>query len=158
MPISTLRAACRVVAICLAPAIFVSCRSEEEPFRKETIPVTGTVVVDGQPPDTPIQIQCHSLQELDKEHPTFSQTVTGDNGSFAVSTYESGDGVPPGEYVLTFEWKVFNVVSMSYGGPDKLGGKYTDPKTSEFKLSVASGAEPIDMGQVQLSTKESPSP
>ncbi len=116
--------------------------------------MTGTVLVDGQAPTTPVQIQCQSLQEIDKEHPTYSQTVTGDNGQFAISTYEAGDGVPPGEYVLTFEWKEFNLVSMSYGGRDKLGGQYTDPKTSEFKLSVSSGSEPVNMGQIQLSSKE----
>jgi hypothetical protein len=154
---SAFRLPCRIGLSCLVVATLASC-SEEEPFRKETVAVTGQVLVDGQPPASPVQIQCHSLQGLDSEHPTFSQTVTGENGSFAISTYESGDGVPPGEYVLTFAWQEFNVISMSYGGPDKFGNQYSDSKTSEFKLSVASGSEPIDMGQIQLSTKESPSP
>ncbi|MEW4528733.1 hypothetical protein [Maioricimonas sp. JC845] len=132
--------------------LYVGC-GEEGPYRKPTVPVTGQLVVDGAAPKTPVQITCHSLTGIDREHPTFSKTVSGEDGKFAISTYESGDGVPPGEYAVTFEWKTLNLVSMGYTGPDKLKGKYSDPKTSEVQFTVTEDSEPIDLGTIDLTTK-----
>lgn len=61
--------------------------------------------------------------------------------------------MPPGEYVLTFSWREFNTFSMSYSGPDKLNGRYNDPQQSEFRLTVESGDEPIDLGRIELTTE-----
>ncbi|QDU40357.1 hypothetical protein Mal4_47130 [Maioricimonas rarisocia] len=126
---------------------------EEGPYRKVTVPVTGQLLVDGKPPGTPVQITCHSLTGIDQEHPTFSKTVSGENGTFAISTYESGDGVPAGEYAVTFEWKTLNLVSMGYSGPDKLKGKYNDPDTSDVKFTITEDSEPIDLGTIELTTE-----
>lgn len=89
---------------------------------------------------------------LDTEHPTASTAVSDQDGRFSFSTYETSDGLPPGEYRLTVSWLEFNVISSSFGGPDKLNGRYSDAETSELKVSVASGA-PVDMGTLDLSTK-----
>ncbi len=125
---------------------------EEPPFRKATSPAKGTVTVDGLPPGSGIQILCHPAAAPDTEHPTVSTTETDPAGKFAISTYESGDGLPTGEYTLTFTWQEFNVISRSYGGEDKLNGRYSDPATSTIKLTVKEGAE-NDMGVVALTTK-----
>ena len=76
---------------------------------------------------------------------------TDEEGKFEISTYESSDGVPAGEYALTFMWGKWNM-SGSYGGPDKLNDRYTDPKTSEVKVTVKDG-EPTDLGTIELTTK-----
>lgn len=125
--------------------------SEEQPFRKATSPARGTVTVDGLPPGTGIQIQCHPAGSPDTEHPTVSSTETDPAGKFAISTYQSGDGLPAGEYTLTFTWQEFNVISRSYSGEDKLNGRYSDPATSTIKLSVKEGEE-NDMGVIELTT------
>jgi hypothetical protein len=129
-----------------------SCSSDDEPFRKPTFPVVGKVTVDGAAPTSAVQVQCHAASSVDSEHPTFSQTETKEDGSFEISTYESGDGVPEGEYVLTFVWQEFNLFNRSYSGPDKLNNRYADPKTSEIKVTVKSG-EPTDLGEIKLTTK-----
>lgn len=85
-------------------------------------------------------------------HPTISSALTGEDGKFEISTYKSGDGVPEGEYVLTFMWGKMNLMSASYGGEDQLGGVHSDPKTSEVKTYVAVGV-PIDDGKLELVTK-----
>jgi hypothetical protein len=141
--------ACLLAAMSLAAA---SC-SEDEPYRKPTVPVRGIVTIDGKVPDTAVQVQFHSLQGMDAEHPTMSQTETKPDGSFEVSTYESGDGVPEGDYALTFSWQKFDLFSRSYTGPDKLSGRYKDPKKSEFKVTVKDADEPIDLGEIKLTTK-----
>ena len=129
----------------------IGCGGSEPPFRKATSPAKGTVTVDGLPPGSGIQIQCHPVGASDTEHPTVSATETDAAGKFSISTYESGDGLPAGEYTLTFTWQEFNVMTRSYSGEDKLNGRYSDPATSEIKLTVKEGAE-NDMGVVALTT------
>lgn len=123
----------------------------EQPFRKSTSPATGKITVDGKPPGSGIQIQCHPAAGLDAEHPTISSTECDAEGNFAISTYTAGDGLPAGEYTLTFTWQEFNVISRSYAGEDKLNGRYSDPATSQIKLSVKEG-EKNDMGTIELTT------
>lgn len=130
------------------------CGRKEEPYRKQTYRVVGVVTVDGVPPDTPLQITCHDVKGIDAEHPTVSASLTGQGGKFEISTYESGDGVPAGEYVLTFEWKQINLVTMNFGGPDRLNKRYNDPAKSEVRFVVEEGAQgPIDLGTIALTTK-----
>lgn len=145
----------RLGALLLAmlPCLIASCGGDEEPFRKETIPVTGQIVVDGQPPGAPLQVYCHAANGMDTEHPSVTEAITAEDGTFALSTYETGDGVPPGQYTLTVKWQQFNTFSMGYGGPDKLNDRYSDPNTSELTLSVESGDEPVDLGKIELTTK-----
>ncbi len=146
------RPAFRWFCLLLFVPVCIGCGGgEEEPFRKQTSVVKGTVTVDGAPPSSALIVECHPVGGIDKEHPSVSNGMTNDLGVFELSTYEKGDGIPPGDYVLTFRWQDYNMISNSYGGPDKLNGRYSDPKTSEFKLSVK-GSEPIDMGIIELTT------
>ena len=126
--------------------------SSDDPSRKETVPVTGQVFIDGQPAPAPINVMCHDVKGIDKEQPTVSQAMTDNQGRFEISTYETGDGIPPGEYVLTFEWGEISLVSMQYGGPDKLKGRYSDPQKSPFRFRVESD-KPLDLGRLELVTK-----
>jgi hypothetical protein len=123
-----------------------------EAYRKDTFPVTGTVTVDGAAPGSDVQVECHPVNGMDTEHPSISRTSTDADGKFSISTYESGDGVPAGDYLLTFMWQNFNLVSREYSGPDKLNGRYSDSKKSEIRLRV-SGEGPTDMGVIALTTK-----
>jgi hypothetical protein len=139
---------CLLAVVCLTAA---SC-SSDEPFRKETFPVIGKVTVDGAAPGSPIQVHCHPVGGMDTTHPTFSQTETLADGTFKISTYESGDGVPEGDYKITFIWQNFNIMTREYSGPDKLNTRYSDPEKAEFKITVKKG-EPNDMGEIKLTTK-----
>ena len=132
--------------------VLAGCSAEEKPFRKVVVPVKGRITVDGMAPSTPIKIDCHNTGAADKEHPSASSGLTGDNGEFALSTYETGDGVPEGEYALTYFWGQFNLVSMSYGGKDQLKRKYLKPDDSITKFTAKDGS-PIDLGEIKLTTK-----
>ena len=119
--------------------------------RIPTYPVTGVVVVDGQPAEA-VRITLNNVNGMDPQNPTHSETFSDKDGKFALSTYEQGDGVPEGEYVLTFFWGTINPFNMQYGGPDKLKEKYVDPQSSKFRIKVEKG-KPADMGRVELSSK-----
>lgn len=143
-----------VVITCVAAILLLSagCGKGDKPYRKPVIPVSGKVTVDGQVPGSPVQIMCHPRGGVDVEHPTLSTCVTGPDGSFQVSTYETGDGVPEGEYDVTFVWKDFNIVSGRYQGKDRLSGRYEQPGKSEFHFKAEAG-QPVDLGTIDLKTK-----
>lgn len=130
-----------------------ACSSVEEPYTKQTFPVKGKITVDGQDPGSPIQIKCISKGAVDEEHPTISGGLTQNDGSFELSTYTSGDGLPVGDYALTFEWKKLDLMTRSYGGPDKLKKRYNDPKKPKIEFSVKEEGDAIDLGVIELTTK-----
>lgn len=132
-------------------AVLVAGCSKAGPPRKETFKVAGKVTVDGQPPGGPIQVGCHNVAGMDAAMPTVSQTETKDDGSFEISTYQAGDGVPAGEYKLTFVWQDFQLISRSYSGPDKLNKRYSDPQKTEIAVTVKD--QSVDLGEVKLTTK-----
>lgn len=135
--------------MCLA---FSGCQ-EETGFRKPTIPVTGKVTVDGIVPDPPVQITCVNNNGMDSEHPTLSRSETDpQTGEFRFSTYVQGDGVPEGDYALTFTWQPFNLMSRSYGA-DKFKGKYAKANKSEIKVTIKAGDEEADLGTIDLKSK-----
>lgn len=127
------------------------CGGDTGPQRKLTYKVSGVIVIDGQPPMSPVQLFCHPAQGMDTKLPSITNAISDPDGNFAFSTYESGDGVPPGEYTVTVAWKEFQAMQMSFGGPDRLNGRYSDPAKSEIKLTVTDS--PIDLGELQLKTE-----
>jgi hypothetical protein len=141
-----------VILLAFIVSISTGCRRSERPFRKPVIPVSGKVLVDGKIPDTPIQITCHPRKGMDQEHPTISTCLTGPDGTFQVTTYETGDGVPEGEYDVTFVWKTFNMVSGRFQGEDRLSGRYDRPEKSQIHFNAEAG-RPVDLGTIELKTK-----
>ncbi|MDD4271025.1 MAG: hypothetical protein PHO07_02475 [Pirellulales bacterium] len=136
-----------LAGVCLSG---VAC-SEQGPPRKETYPVTGQVYVDGAPANY-LAVTCHDTKGMDAAMPTVSSAFTGEDGGFSISTYESGDGVPAGDYVLTFMWGQKEAFSGRYGGPDKLNNRYTDPKDAPVRFTVEAG-KPTDLGRIELTKK-----
>ena len=144
-------AICRgsVLLVCLSLS---SCSSEEKPFRKDVVPVTGQLQVDGQPPGSRVQIQAHPVGPADTEHPTYSSATSDPDGKFTFSTYETGDGLPPGSYRLTVSWQEFNAMSSGFSGPDKLNGRYSSQEDSKLEVTVET-EKPVDLGIIELTTK-----
>ena len=140
----------RVLSAAILLASAAGC-SPQGPPRTATYPVTGQVFVDGQP-TAELAVFFTNANGVDKNQPTFSTANTDAEGKFKVSTYESGDGIPEGTYAVTFMWGQVNLMTMSYGGPDKLNDRYSNPETSTFKVTVKRG-EPADMGKLSLTTK-----
>jgi len=118
--------------------------------RVGTVQVKGTVIVDGAPAGS-LQVAAVPKGGAGAV-PMNSTALTAGNGTFSLSTYESGDGVPPGDYTLTFVWGEMNLMNGQYSG-DKLEGKYADAAKSEVTLTITAGVEPKDLGTIELSTQ-----
>jgi hypothetical protein len=133
-----------VVAVCLS---FCACGPQER-TRRQTYPVTGKVLVDGNPAAA-LKLAATGKTPGDPNYPILPQATTKDDGSFEFYSYEPGDGLPPDEYVLTFMWGQYD--GVRYKGPDKLNGRYKDPAQSQVKVTVKDA--PVDMGTIKLTTK-----
>lgn len=98
-------------------------------------PVTGKVLVDGEPAVRAI-VAFHPLAPSADGKSYGASTFTDDDGAFRLTTFEAGDGALPGEYRVTVvaNFKVQDGQDVSV--PDLLGGKYADAATSELKVTV----------------------
>jgi len=96
-----------------------------------------------------LRVVANTKQKVDTKYPILPQAQTKDDGSFQLYSYEPGDGVPPGEYTLTFTWQ--NFTGLVFEGPDKLNKRYSDPDKSTFKVKV--DKSPVDVGTIELTTK-----
>ena len=131
--------------------LLVSTGCDSRPGRKQTYPISGVVYVDGSPAAN-LAVRAHPTAGIDQKDPTVSSAFTDQDGKFTFSTFETGDGIPEGEYKLTFEWGEMNMLSMQYGGPDKLNSRYKDPETSKSVVKVGPDY-PEDLGKIELTTK-----
>lgn len=64
------------------------------------------------------------------------------DGSFRLTTYQSGDGAPPGEYVVTVIWPdpdlpIDECACEDPTEHDLLCGRYADPSTSPLRATIA---------------------
>lgn len=142
---------CRVVLLFLLLGV-PACSREEMPDgpRVPVVPVTGKVLVDGQPASN-LRVVLHNSGTKPDTVPT-SSDFTDDQGVFEIGTFEAGDGAPIGSYQVTFMWGRINLMSGRYEGPDQLKDRYSKPDKSGFQVNVKE-SEPVDMGEIQLTTK-----
>lgn len=117
--------------------------------RVATAGVTGIVHVDGQPAAY-LRVTANPTGGGAVPIPPAALTTT--DGKFELSTYEAGDGIPAGEYRLTFEWGEINLLNGQYTG-DKLNGKYAKPDSSQVTVKVTEGDQGTDLGIIELTTK-----
>jgi hypothetical protein len=138
------------VATLCAFGLVLGCGDKvEEPFMKPTVKVKGKITINGAEPGSPVQVVARSTQVDDEKHPTASTAETLPDGTFEISTYNSGDGVPEGKYVLVATWQELNLFTKELG-PDKLKGKYDAMNESPKEFEAKAGGEPIDLGTIEL--------
>ncbi|HUY87864.1 MAG TPA: carboxypeptidase regulatory-like domain-containing protein [Pirellulales bacterium] len=123
-------------------ALQAACQKKVE--RLPVFPVRGKVLVEGQPA-AGARVGFYPLDDPFAPKP---QAQVGADGSFRLSTYETGDGAPAGRYGVTIAWPGPNPRSNGEGdeeieGPDRLRGRYSDPQTSKWKIEV--GSQPLEL-------------
>ena len=132
----------------LVAMLALPCASCGKGGRKPVYPVEGKVLVgkDRQPAAGALVI-FHPADSSD-EDPNKPRAHVGDDGSFTLTTYTQNDGAPAGEYVVTVAWPEPRKTPFDPVGPDRLGGRYGDPKTSKLRVTVEAkpnALEPIEL-------------
>jgi hypothetical protein len=134
--------AARFAAAALATVFAIGC-GDSGPERIPVFPAEGKVVFNGQP-------VTGALVVLHPANPTDPKTLsaraqTEKDGTFKLSTYDTGDGVPSGEYTVTVEWrKLIQKDGEFKPGPNVLPAKYSQPTTSDLKVRIAEGPNVLE--------------
>lgn len=138
------------VTVALMCLLTVGCSGERKPVNeKEVTDVTGTVLVDGAPM-AGIRVNFH-FKTPDTSHRVFPRAVSDAEGKLDPWTYRKGDGLPPGEYTVTFlDHSTATPTTRDSEKQDLFNGKYADAKTSTHQITVPASAEPFDMGTFEL--------
>ena len=99
------------------------------------VPVKGVLIFQGKPLDNAL-VTFHSTDQTQGKI-TSGRATTKRDGSFELSTYNANDGIPEGDYAVTIECFRLRGGNGSWEpGPNILPPKYSNPQTSEIKLSV----------------------
>jgi hypothetical protein len=129
---------------------------------KPTMRVTGKVLVDGAAPEIPVVVKAYPEGGATQDQAP-SSGGTGADGVFELSTYNQGDGLPAGDYKLTFVCTELKLGGAALGGAplDKLGGQYANPKTTPFSVTVKESKDKeskdvVDLGVFQLKKSSTP--
>ena len=146
-PVALSRLVNAAAVLCL---LSTGCSSERKPVNeKPVVPVSGVVHVNGKP-TAGIKIKFHAATQQTSHH-VFPKATTGSEGKFTAWTYRIDDGLPPGDYTLTFiDHSKKKPMMRESNAPDLLRGKYSNPKNAEHKITVPEGSEPIVMDTIEL--------
>jgi hypothetical protein len=115
--------------------------SDSGPPRAATYPVSTSITYQGKPIPGAF-VALHPKEPL-ADVPTPRANI-GKEGDLKVTTYDTADGAPAGEYVLTIEWyKPIKQGADVVAGPNVIPRKYASPKTSPVVIKVAEGTTEI---------------
>jgi hypothetical protein len=114
--------------------------------RKAVYPTRTRVVNADGKPVAGATVVFHPLDAPDDARHKPAGTSDAD-GNVALTTYVANDGAPAGEYAVTVEWRPAPK-GPADDPPDRLNGKFRDPKTSPFKASVKK--EPNELPPIKL--------
>ncbi len=137
-------------AVAVAALLFAGC-GDGRSFPK-AYEVKGSVLVNGQPAND-VQITLHRISPDPLTTPATPQGVSDAKGEFYLTSYNTDDGAPNGEYVVTIEWRErTGIMKQDFEGNDRLGGAYAKvEKTKEmpgFKIKVDGG--PLELPPFKL--------
>lgn len=139
----------RAVPELLACALVFCAGCSAEPEGPPTVPVTGKLLVDGQPAQG-AQVVLHPADKRDFDERGSRPTgrVAAD-GSFRMTTYQTNDGAPPGTYVVTVYWAQ-DPESLE-PSPDRLQQRFLNPALS--KIPVVINASATELTPIELQTR-----
>ena len=135
----------RIAALIMGCLIVAGCGDGKD--RAKTYPVQGTATFQGEPMPG-ARINFSPIEGEAKERGLVPVGVVGEDGTFSVSTYETGDGAPAGRYKVTLVWD--DESKMAAGGPggggslDRFKGRYKKPDKSRIEVTITEGKNVLD--------------
>ncbi len=153
-----------VCVVLMQLSLIMGCNGGPPPIEKKpTSPVGGVIHVDGKPMAS-VQIYLHNADNPPSEQSTpftgSAAATTDAAGKFVFATYEAGDGLPEGSYVLSFFWDAGAALPLMRDNDDppalnpeadSFNSKYGNPSGSNFRFTVEKD-KPVDLGILELTT------
>jgi hypothetical protein len=133
-----------MLSIGLMVGLIGGCQAQSQP---ELVHVTGQLTVNGQPAVGAIV----TLHPLGGGNETIRPTgQVNPAGQFELTSFQRGDGVPPGKYKVTVTWLQPPTPRPGTGEGDEgsyrhlLPGLYSNPETTPLRAVIAPGqTEPL---------------
>jgi hypothetical protein len=127
----------------------------DEQWKADTYPAHGTLTVNGEPAVGAV-VELHSVGGQPDVRNSRPWAIVQEDGSYVLSTYESGDGAPVGDYAVTLRWP------PDVGQPslaDRFDGAYATRSRSQWEVSISEGENPlppITLEGVRLNAQPAP--
>src|SRR5262249_34857847 len=122
-------------------AVVLACCGCGRSDRKAVVPVEGQVLFENRPIQHALVV-FHPVGGAESDpRPTGR---VGPDGSFKLTTYDVGDGAPPGEYAVTVEWWLTTGSKNNPQGYDsppvnRLPPRYSKVATSGLRVRINGG-------------------
>jgi len=130
--------------------------------RLEPHPVSGQVLINGEPAAACTVVFVPVDPDLKGQVMPGGNTL--EDGSFQLTTHETGDGAPVGEYGVTLHWAAKTWPTMEAEmrrdgdpvkpvGPDRLQGAFSSPDKSGVTVTIEAGENnlpPFRLDNVKL--------
>ncbi len=142
-----------LISLVMLSTVGVGCGGSDKKPERAVVPVAGRVLLDGEPIQD-ADVVLHPAQAVDDGLPVYMpRGRTGADGTFRLSTYRTGDGAPPGEYLVALSWGG-PLAGLSEDEqdalPERLSRKYLLPGTSGIKVAVESTESGVTLQDFEL--------
>lgn len=134
--------------IIVLTALSFSAGCGQSGWEARTYPTTGKVTINGEPAKDAF-IKMIKLGDPVDQRESDCWAVVQEDGTYTMSTYESGDGCPPGEYGWMLRWPNDLATMM----PDRLGEKYWSREDPYMKVTIEPGTNelpPVELTGVKV--------
>jgi hypothetical protein len=120
------------------------CGAKQDPNRLPVFPTKGQVTFQGKPA-TGALVVLHPKVATPQNESVRPRAYVKDDGSFELSSYESNDGAPAGDYAVVLVWpKTIKAANGEVGpGPNVFPPKYARPDTSPAVIKIAEGSNQL---------------
>lgn len=132
----------RQILAALMLTLLSGCGETPDPDLRPVFKAVGSVRFQGRPiPDATIRL--HPVSPTDDGKPTYlPRGRVDEHGNFAITTYRTGDGAPPGEYRVSLSWQG-PLKGISEDEEDRLQEllprQFTTPEESGLTVVIAEG-------------------
>lgn len=129
----------------LVLAIWLACSGCNSEDQFKAYPVSGQVTVKGKPAEG-VQVSFFGTDEVLKSATApFPKGVTDSDGNFKLTSYDSDDGAPAGNYVVTFVWPAVVADDPEVQDQvDRFRGRYASADKSTYQVEILAGANQLE--------------
>ena len=131
--------------------LLTGCIRSEYP--NETYPVSGRIqTIDGTPARD-VRVTLHSEKLISEGDPFRPSGMTDDQGIFKLTTYETHDGAPAGNYAITFRWAPPQKSLLDPIPKDKFDNRFAMPTENSLTCEVVV-SDTQDLGTFEIDLDE----
>ena len=109
--------------------------------------------IDGDPASD-VRVTLHSSKIIAEGDPFRPSGMTGDDGMFQLTTYETDDGAPVGSYAITFRWAEPQKNMLDPMPKDKLRNRFARPTEQSLTCEIQESKSLRDLGTFEIDTKK----